>query len=258
MRPGPCRGRARGPIPAGKPLGRAVVASVDGENVTLRKPDMSEATVPIASLGKNDQNFLKPLKKDIAEAGVLPEAGESPAAAPVEQFPPCKEFASPAVAPADSEKQPALAPDPLPKYILLQPGSATCSTAGFFDEVATVLSIGGKDSLVLAALEEGMPGRSNPTRLLWASLTQQKIVGQQSLPPSEIVLDYFPPGHRLLTYRGARECRGAMESSCSPCGKCCRPTGGSPRSSPGTRTLRTRECSSSGRDSRPKTLWSNG
>jgi hypothetical protein len=41
--------------------------------------------------------------------------------------------------------------------------------------------------------------------LVWASLAQQKIKGQQSLPPFEVVLDYFPPGHRLLTYSAGSE-----------------------------------------------------
>lgn len=49
---------------SGKPLERAVVLSIDDKEVTLRKSNMSEDTVSIDSLSKNDQDFLAKLKKE--------------------------------------------------------------------------------------------------------------------------------------------------------------------------------------------------
>ena len=66
--------------------------------------------------------------------------------------------------------------------------------------MGAVVTIGGKESWVLAAVEGCQLQTTSPTKLLWVSLAQRKVAGRQLLPPAETVLDYYPPAHRLLTY----------------------------------------------------------
>ena len=47
---------------------------------------------------------------------------------------------------------------------------------------------------------EALGRRSLPTRVLWVSLTKQKLEKKQLLPAGEAVLDYHPPSRRLLTF----------------------------------------------------------
>jgi hypothetical protein len=206
-------------------LARAVVASIDGDKVKLRKSNMKQITVSISSLSAEDQKFLKDLQKeeDAQPAKAAPDNpdnserarmmpspkknAKAPAMAagpqppPVEQFDGCDSFGGWSVSMTNEPaKRQALEPDPVPSYLKLKQGGVGFPKIGFFEKIGAVLPIGGKDSWLLAAVEDGTPSDAQPTQLIWASLVRQKIGGRQLLPPREIVMDYYPPGHRLLTY----------------------------------------------------------
>jgi hypothetical protein len=140
--------------------------------------------------------------------GTVPVLPPPPKLPSVEKFAPCKDFTSssqtPSFArlssPSSSMKRSQLAPDPLPKYFILQQGAAAFARRDFFDERERVVPIGGNDSLVLASVQNRGTHDEATAYLVWASLAKQQVVGQQLLPPGEVLLDYFPPAHRLLTY----------------------------------------------------------
>lgn len=174
---------------------RAALLSLTKDTVLLRKEDKSEIRVPIAKLSQGDQDFLKKLKKDLGPGAIA-------AAAP----PPAEEFdiSSPASVwsmwGTTGPQRAAIEPDPAPSYLKLQQGGVGFPNQDFFDRLGTVLALGGNDSWVLAAVENGKPSAPRPTRLVWASLAKQKIMGQQLLPAGEVVLDYHQPSKQVLTY----------------------------------------------------------
>ena len=214
---------------SGKSLGRAAVLSIDDKEVTLRNSKMEEKTVSIDSLSKADQEFLAQLKKDDeaestssakgkggsrngsdsfqTKENALPEPAPAPKPPEMEQFADLAKSGSSALSMSGSSRVP-LEPDPVPKYLKIQQSGVSFplnSDFGVEDFIGYVSLIGGKDAWALAALESSGSKSSAPTRLLWASLSRKRIEGQQLLPPSEVVLDYYPPGHRLLTCQLSEE-----------------------------------------------------
>jgi hypothetical protein len=179
----------------GKSLGRAVLIEVGDKEITLRKRDMSEFNVSIASLSKADQDFLKQGKKGDAAA----TSTKAPQPPPIEQFEIAGDLDSRSLFSDSLEQSGGLAPDPLPTYVKLKQGGVGFPAEDFFDELVAVMPVGGPDSWLLAAVENHTPGNPLPTQLIWASTVRQKVERRQLLPAGEIVLDYYPPGHRLLT-----------------------------------------------------------
>lgn len=173
---------------------KAALIEIDDDTITLRKPDKTETKVPIAKLSESDQQFLKKLQKE--SGGGLVKPPKPPA---LEDFGGAATLSTnQTIAPVTTRA--ALAPDPLPAYLKLKQGGVGFPTDDFFDRLGAVLTVGGKDAWLLAAVENETPGKALPTRLLWASLERQKIEGRQLLPPGELVLDYHGPSHRLLTF----------------------------------------------------------
>ena len=178
---------------------KAAVIAIGDTEVTLRKPDMSELKVPLASLSAGDQKFVESL---IAKGG--PTTTVAPEPPPTEQFqdPVSAGWVTIASAGADAITRVALQPDPIPDYMRLKQGGTAFPLEEFFDRLGAVLPIGGPDAWVLAAVESGHPDKSKalPTRVLWVSLAKQKVAGRHLLPLNEIVLDYHAGSRRLLTY----------------------------------------------------------
>jgi len=184
---------------------RAVLLSITGQSVTLRKPDMTQVEVPISQLSDGDQRFIARLQK---EGGL--GAGGVPQPPDVEQF---AETPDPGAARgADATGRVALTPDPIPAYLRMKHAGAAFPAEDMRDRVGAVLPVGGPEAWLLAAVERQGFREDVPTRLLWASLAHKKIEGRQLLPPGEIVLDYHPPSHRLLTY-------ALVKTSVDPWGK---------------------------------------
>ncbi len=175
----------------------ALLAVNDDETITIRKPDMTEVKMPLANLSDADKAFIKKLKKEV---GLKVMTGPEPP--PVEDFG-GGGFGSYAVpfSAADPDQRPALSPDPLPSYLRLRQGGVAFGLDDDRDKLGAVLPLGGPDCWVLAALENENPWeKSLPTRVLWVSLTKQKLERKQLLPAGETVLDYHPPSRRLLTF----------------------------------------------------------
>lgn len=206
---------------------RAALLRYTGDQVTLRKIDMKEITVPATALGSSDQRYLAKIKKD------LPGGGKGNAGlASVERFDGGMEGsrsrdtgsdagmdseersfgggAGPRSAPfgrgrglsvsADDIDRRALTPDPMPTHLVFNQGGTGFAADSFFSNIGAVIPVGGADGWVLASIETDSPGSDGaPTRLVWVSLSNQKIEKNQTLPVSDIVLDYHAPSHRLLT-----------------------------------------------------------
>ena len=174
---------------------RAALLAVGETEVTLRKEDLTELKVPIDKLGAEEVRYLRRLQKSLG-----PKAAQGPVPPPLEDFAASGGFESFSVSFDSDPGNVALTPDPTPTYLRLKQGGVGFPLEDFFDRIGAVLPVGGPDGWLLAALENATPGGNLPTRLLWASLTRQKIEGRQLLPPGEVVADYHPPSHRLLTY----------------------------------------------------------
>jgi len=187
---------------SGKFRTKAALLTVnDDESITIRKPDMTEVKMPLANLSDADKAFVKKLKK---EAGLKVMTGPEPP--PLEDFG-GGVFGSYAVPfnASDPNQRVALSPDPLPSYLKMKQGGVAFGLDDDRDKLGAVLPLGGPDCWILAALENESPWeKSLPTRLLWVSLTKQKVEKKQLLPAGEAVLDYHPPSRRLLTFASLR------------------------------------------------------
>jgi len=169
---------------------RAALIAIDKDSITLRKPDKTEITIPIEKLSQVDQDFLKKLQKE-----VMATQGPEP--------PKLEEFATDGAVDAGSlwgtTANVALEPDPMPAYLKMQQGGVAFAMQDFFDRLGAVLPLGGPDAWILAGVENGTPGGSKPSRILWVSLVKKKVVSQHLLPAGEIIMDYHPASKQLLT-----------------------------------------------------------
>ncbi len=171
---------------------RAALIRIDDANVTLRKEDLQEVTVPIKKLSNGDQAYLKRLEKELGPAAQRPAAAPS-----VEEF----DINDDSLFLANSGTgRAAIQPDLVPAYQKLNEGGVAFAVDDFHDRLGAVIPLGGRGSYLLAAIEGGPGSKGVPTRLLWAALEERKVAGRQQLPPGEVVLDYHAKSHRLLTY----------------------------------------------------------
>jgi hypothetical protein len=183
--------------PSGKFKIRAALLEINEEKVLLRKEDMDEIEVEVSKLSSADQRYLARLKKAMG-----PGAMSGPKLPEIETFA-SGAFGSMSATFSGSSQRKAIEPDPIPAYLQIKQGGVGFPLGEFFDSMGCVLPIGGEDSWLLASMQNGNPREPLPTRILWASLAKEKIRGSQILAPGEMVLDYHPPSHRLLTISSA-------------------------------------------------------
>ena len=104
---------------------------------------------------------------------------------------------------AEDLERRALTPDPAPGHLTFTQGGAAFPMDGIDNEIGAVLPVGGSDGWVLASVEPAhgsiVLGDQTTTHLLWVSLTNKKLEKIQTLPFSDLVLDYHAASHRLLT-----------------------------------------------------------
>lgn len=170
---------------------RAALIDVAGENITLRKPDKSEVTIAVAKLSEGDKSFLKKLQKELGPI--------APKAVDAEIFQEIGAWGQQAW----GVDRVAITPDPMPAAVRVKQGGVVLPPGDFFDRLSAVLALGGQDSWVLAVTENNTPGGAKPSRLFWTSLAKGKVLGEQALPPGEIVMDYHTKSKRLLTWAAA-------------------------------------------------------
>ncbi len=169
---------------------KAALINVDDKEVLLRKPDKTEIKVPREKLSTVDLAYLKKLEKELGPIAAKPPAE-------------VQYFNEAAFADAQAWLQPnraAIQPDALPSELKLKQGGVVFGTRDIFDSLGAIISVGGPDARLLAAVENGSPSEPKPTRLLWTSLAEQKVIGEQQFPGGEVVMDYHAPSRRLLTY----------------------------------------------------------
>jgi len=173
----------------------AAPIGIVGEKVRLRKPDMAELEVELGLLSDSDQRYLSRIKR---QAGTL--AGGVPTHPELETFAGSDSSLGKVVLPfSPNGKTIAIEPDPIPDYMRLKEGSVVFPKPDDSDELSLVLPIGGPDAWLLTALSNERDDNF-PTRLIWASIAKRKISSVLMLPVGEVVLDYHPRSHRLLTY----------------------------------------------------------
>ena len=101
---------------------------------------------------------------------------------------------------SENANRQALAPDPMPAHLKFNTGGAAFPVERMGPTVGAVIPVGGQQGWILASLEGGLLGpATGPTRLVWVSLSTQKVEKNQTLPVDDMVLDYHAPSHRLLT-----------------------------------------------------------
>jgi hypothetical protein len=177
---------------SGKFKVKAALIGIEDNILLLRKPDLSEIKVAIDKLSDGDRSFLKKLEKQLGP--IAPKAVEA------------EHFEEGTVFSAQAWLQPlrvALEPDPLPESFKMKQGGVVFPMVDFFDRLGGVLPLGGSDAGILAVVDNTTPSAPKPTRLVWASLDKQKIIGQQTLPGGEVVFDYHRDSRRLLTCSSA-------------------------------------------------------
>lgn len=192
---------------------KAALLAVLPDKVLLRKTDGQEIEVPIAKLSESDQKFLKKIR---SEAG-----GGSPIAlAPkIEAFDltynafgekPQGSVAIPAGKLAETSGF-QLDPDPLRSSLKMQQAGVGIPQANFFDNLGSVIPLGGPDGWMLVGLEDMRGNKAEaPTRIYWASLAKSQFKSMHSFPSGLTLVDYHPGSKQLLTFTTVGE--GSFQS----------------------------------------------
>lgn len=171
------------------------------DKIRLRREDMSEIEVPIAKLGDADKRYLDRMK---AEMGIRATPAPDPIR-PIRFAGTDNENLNAFGSVGYAEERIAILTDPLPSYLVIPQGGVGFSKHYEEEQFGLIQPIGGPEGLVLVSAEYPVDPRKldevNRTRIAWVSLKEKKISKEQSLPDGEMVLDYHPASHRLLTYR---------------------------------------------------------
>jgi len=171
------------------------------DKIRLRREDMSEIEVPIAKLGDADNRYIDRLK---AEMGIRAIPAPEPIN-PIRFAGTDNESLNAFGSVGYAEERIAILADPLPSYMVLPVGGVGFGKHYEEEQFGLIQPIGGPDGLVLVSAEYPVdpkkPDEVNRSRIAWVSLKEKKITKEQSLPDGEMVLDYHPSSHRLLTYR---------------------------------------------------------
>ncbi len=173
------------------------------DKIRLRREDMSEIEVPIAKLGDVDQRYIERMK---AEMGVRAAAAPDPIT-PI-RFTGTESATRNTFGSGNyDEERIAILADPLPSYMVIPQGGVGFGKHYEEEQFGLIQPIGGPEGLVLVSAEYPVDPRKldelNRSRIAWVSLKEEKITQEQPLPDGEMVLDYHPTSHRLLTYRYA-------------------------------------------------------
>lgn len=183
----------------------AAPLGVVDEKIRLRREDMSEIEVPVAKLGDSDQRYIERLK---AEMGIRATPSPDPIT-PIRFSGTDNENLNAFGSVGLAEERIAILPDPIPSYMVIPAGGVGFGKHYEEEQFGLIQPIGGPDGLVLVSAEYPVdprkPDEFDRSRIAWISLKDKKISKEQSLPDGEMVLDYHPASHRLLTYRYARD-----------------------------------------------------
>jgi len=171
------------------------------DKVRLRREDMSEIEVPITKLGDADKRYIDRIKAEMGIRAVPPPEPITPIRFAGTDNENLNAIGSVGLA----EERIAILADPIPAYMVLPQGGVGFGKHYEDEQFGLIQPIGGPDGLVLVSAEYPVdprkPDEFDRTRIAWISLKEKKITKEQSLPDGEMVLDYHPSSHRLLTYR---------------------------------------------------------
>src|SRR5262249_50857345 len=88
-----------------------------------------------------------------------------------------------------------------PPTLKLAEGAITFEVDPLYERMHALMPVAGERYLLAATSEKRNTGK--PTRLLWGVLGAKKALGEQHLPSGEVVVDYDPKTHRVLSYTDA-------------------------------------------------------
>lgn len=205
---------------------KAVLLSVAGDEVTLRKPDMTEVKLPTDKLSATDRKLVAELAKasPMKLAPMPPPQTTASRPAIVNKTPPLlsgvvaepelrgtkpEPPATPEPATFDTTKA-VVVKDVVGKYAALEAdgraelqfpqAGVSVARRDIVERCQSLLAVGPIDGKGMWTLTT-LVSNGKPPRLLWSSLPEQQL-HEQSLPTGEIVLDYHAASHRLLTLSG--------------------------------------------------------
>lgn len=165
---------------------RAAAVGIKDGFVKLHKDDGSEISVEISKLSTADQSTIARYKK----AAGPPVAEKTPTVS----FSRSSSWGHAWVRDTNLQNVP---PDSPPSFAKIPMAGVAFPKAHFHEDLIRVQPIGGSDGWVVAATVDGMS--KLPSRILWASLSSQKIKRLQLLPPAERLVAVDPPSRQLLT-----------------------------------------------------------
>ncbi len=179
---------------------KAALLKIAAGKVELRNEEMKELSIPIDKLSTKDQAFIKKFQSQAGLAAVpvpsLPEVTSFTETNAINVVSKGRRWDNQEDAKTADAKL-NLAADPVRKGLDLKQAGVGFPAVNIHERVSSLLALGGADNWILASIGES---ERQPTRLMWVSLTQQKVMKIQMLPAGEMLIDYHVGSRQLLTY----------------------------------------------------------
>lgn len=181
----------------------AALGSINGDEITLIKEDLTEIKLSLDKLSTKDQSYVKKMGRENEKAikrGLMP--------APVPTLPEIDSFdggfgeQSTIVVVSSSDKLVTLGS--LPKYMRdFQQSGLGFDFVREDQEVVAIIPVGGPEQLVLVTTREKYFPRRGPafqSQLYWVSLKSKKVIETAALPAEDFPIDYDPKQGLLLAF----------------------------------------------------------
>lgn len=178
----------------------ASLKDVIGEKAVLVKEDLTEVSVPLASLSTKDRGYAK---KTIKNRNAAVEAGKTPATTPT--LPPIQAFEAGGtfVQSLFDSSQAVIRPfGALPPYLKFSQNGMGFNFLRELQELVSVIPVGGPQELVLVGAREDSVFSRNEnfqSQLYWISMKDSKVLSKIAITSKDFPLDYNPVTKTLLT-----------------------------------------------------------
>lgn len=178
----------------------ASLKDVTGEKAVLVKEDLTEVSVPLASLSTKDRAYAK---KTIKNRNAAVEAGKTPAMTPT--LPPIQDFEAGGTfgqSVFDSSQAVIRPFGALPPYLKFSQNGMGFNFLRELQELVSVIPVGGPQELVLVGAREDSVFSRNEnfqSQLYWISMKESKVLSKIAITSKDFPLDYNPVTKTLLT-----------------------------------------------------------
>lgn len=177
----------------------AALKAVEGNNLTLVRPNLEEVVVPMDKLSSRDQAYAKKVAKNLKQAidqgNVAPPTPELPE---LEQF--ATQYGSYSMF-AEAGRNVVQPLGSVPSFLEFEQAGAGIELVRREQELDSVIPVGGPDQLVLMGTRENYMGNDPfPSQLYWVSLKKRKVISKIYVTPAHMAMDYDPRTKLLLTF----------------------------------------------------------